>query len=111
MYDPGPVPTVTLDSPYEVLVRSLRLYHRVLEKGESHTGPLIMSLLEEKGLWIQSRNNCGKKTSESTLDRSNYYRNYTNIWKMLGWIEDRDMRECPPLTEEGKAVIEMSWPE
>lgn len=30
---------------------------------------------------------------------------------MLGWIEDRDMRECPPLTEEGKAVIEMFWPE
>ncbi len=26
-------------------------------------------------------------------------------------IEDRDMRECPPLTEEGKAVIEMFWPE
>ena len=111
VYDPGPVPTVTLDGPDEVLVRSLRLYHQVLERGESPTGPLMMSLLEEKGLWIQSRNHCGKKTSESTLDRNNYYRNYANIWKMLGWIEDRDMRECPPLTEEGKAVIEMFWPE
>ena len=50
VYDPGPVPTVMLDGPDEVLVRSLRLYHQVLERGESPTGPLMMSLLEEKGL-------------------------------------------------------------
>lgn len=79
VYDPGPVPTVTLDSPDEVLVRSLRLYHQMLERCESPTGPLMMSLPEEKGLWIQSRNNCGKKTSESMLDSNNYYRNYANI--------------------------------
>ena len=42
VYDPGPVPTVTLDGPDEVLVISLRLYHQVLERGGvSHRAALI----------------------------------------------------------------------
>lgn len=111
VYDPRPVPTVTLDGPDEVLVRSLRIYGGLLDRGTEPTGPVMIDLLEEKGLWIQNKHACGNKCGMHTLDRNNYYRNYANIWKMLGWIEDRDMRECPPLTEEGKAVIEMFWPE
>ena len=111
VYEPKPVPTVTLDGPDEVLVRSLRIYGQLLDKGEEPTGPAMVSLLEEKGLWICSRKNSEKRCGEHTLDRNNYYRNYANIWKMLGWIEDRDLREYPPLTEEGRAVIEMFYPE
>lgn len=31
--------------------------------------------------------------------------------KILGWIEDKDLRDCPKLTEEGEAVIDLFWTE
>ena len=105
VYEPKPVPTVTLDGPDEVLVRSLRIYGQLLDRGEEPTGPAMVSLLEEKGLRICSRKNPKKRCCEHTLDRNNYYRNYAIIWKMLGWIEDSDLREHNSLKLTGLIVL------
>jgi hypothetical protein len=111
VYPPKPVPSVKLDAPDEILVRSLRIYNDFLQRGERPLVPEMQKVLEEKGLWVIRHRANGGRSGEGTLDRNNFYRNYSDVWKILGWIEDKDLRDCPKLTEEGEAVIELFWTE
>ena len=45
-----------------------------------------------------------------TLDRDDFYLDCSDVWKMLGWTEDKDLRDCPGLTEE-EAVTDLFWTE
>ena len=110
VYPPKGIVSVDADKPDENLVRCLRVYSDLLDKGKKPHYSLMRKELEARGLWkYEPRPVSGNRTDEIVRMREFFSRSIAGEWKRLGWIEDECMRSCPPLTNKGRAVIEMFY--
>jgi len=98
---------VHVEGPDEVLVRSLRIYISVIDRGGKPSSATLIPILKKHGLWTHEFKFEGGATDKATKERAYFDRHYVKPWAELGWVE-KGARFYTP-TEAGRDVIHMFY--
>ena len=109
VYPPREIESVHLGKPDEILVKSLRIYSGMIDRGVEPTTRRMVEALKSRGLWVYKPLNVDWRCPQEYREKANFDRRYRAMWKAMGWIDANDRKKCHRLTEQGKAVIEMFY--
>ena len=105
--DPEELVKVHVDGPDEVLVRSLRIYISVIDRGAKPSSATMIPILKKHRLWTHEFKFEGGSTDKATKERAYFDRHYLKPWAELGWVEKDAMFYLP--TQSGRDVIHMFY--
>ena len=105
--DPEELAKVHVDGPDEILVRSLRIYISVIDRGAKPSSGTMIPILKKHHLWTHEFKFEGGSTDKATKERAYFDRHYLKPWAELGWVEKGAMFYIP--TQSGRDVIHMFY--